>query len=109
TFEIRPLPRSARQASARLRAEAFGGPTPLPSALEREWPPPGHSPWGTYDGDTLAARAFRRAETTWFGGVEIPTNGLSGVVVAPEYRGLGLLEPLIGQVLEDGRAAGDAI
>ncbi len=106
SFQIRPLSRADRPASSTLGAEAFGT---VPAPPEAEWPPAGHSPWGTFDGATLAARAFRRAYTSWFGGASVPTNGLAGVTVAAEYRGRGLLGPLIGQVLADGRAAGDVI
>lgn len=109
SFQIRPLSRSDRLASARLGAEAFGGPSPLRPPPEGEWPPAGHSTWGTFDGDTLTAQAFRRAYCSWFGGVQVPTNGLAGVTVAAEYRGRGLLGPLIEQVLADGRAEGDVI
>src|SRR5690625_1243889 len=106
SFQIRPLSRADRPASSTLGAEAFGT---VPAPPEAEWPPAGHSPWGTFDGATLAARAFRRAYTSWFGGASVPTNGLAGVTVAAEYRGRGLLGPLIGQVLADGRASGDVI
>src|SRR5690625_1712088 len=106
SFQIRPLSRSDRRASSILGTEAFGT---APSPSGGEWPIAGQSPWRTFDGATLAARAFRRAYASWFGGVEVPTNGLAGVTVAAEYRGRGLLRPLIGQVLADGRASGDEI
>lgn len=74
-----------------------------------DYPGPGMHPWGTFDGDVLAARVVGREYETWWDGAAIPTCGIAGVTVAAEYRGRGLLEPLFTEVLGEARARGEVI
>lgn len=104
-FETRPLCDADAYASDTLRHEAFGASKPQGSPTL----PPGTSWLGTFDGDTLAARLGGRDYESWFGGARIDTAGVSGVTVAPEYRGRGLLTPLFCQGIAEARERGAVI
>lgn len=105
---IKRLQAADHGAAAALGHEAFGVPTEQ-AAARGPWPPPGRTGWGTFVGSTLAAKAERIAYRSHTGGVTVATCGLAGVTVAAEFRGTGLLGPLIGRVLAEGRARGDII
>ncbi|MGC0250653.1 GNAT family N-acetyltransferase [Pseudactinotalea sp. Z1748] len=110
-FQIRRLGAADKTEAITLGREAFGFPVGPRhgDAQRRPWPPPGTTEWGTFDGATLAAKAARRAYRSHFGGALVPTCGLAGVTVAAEYRGRGLLSPLLAQVLEHAHGEGDVI
>ncbi len=113
SFEIRQLTEADVPASSTLGGEAFGvSPTPPPAPSDEKskpWPPPGTTHWGAFDGDVLAARANRNGYQSHFGGVTIPTCGLGGVTVAAEYRGQGILTPLMKALLDDARERGEVL
>lgn len=92
----------------RLGSESFGNPpTPdedLPSSTRegREW-------FGAFDGDLLVAQAINREFHSWFGGAAIPTAGIAFVGVAAEYRGRGILRPLLDATLTSAVERGSVV
>lgn len=105
-FEIRPLSDADARASATLRHEAFGATRPQGTqTLEA----PGTHWLGTFDDGTLAARMVSRDYESWFGGARVPTAGIGGVTIAPEYRRRGLLGPMFAQGLAEARERGAVI
>lgn len=109
TFDIRELTDADRAASTALSNEAFGFPTTPPPADAPARPTPGQRSWGAFDGEILAARTSRREYDSYFGGAVLPTCGIAGLTVAAEYRGRGLLTPLLGHALAYAREHGDVI
>ncbi|MEO6605946.1 MAG: GNAT family N-acetyltransferase [Aeromicrobium sp.] len=96
-LQIRQLTDDDMGQAVRLGAESFGGPLDLddlPSATRegRQW-------FGAFDGDRLAAQAINREFESWFGGVAVPTSGIAFVGVTAEYRGRGIVRPLLDAVL----------
>ena len=55
------------------------------------------------------AKLADREYESWFGGVEVPTSGIAGVTVALEYRGRGVLSPLMAAALTGARERGALI
>ncbi|GAB3698807.1 GNAT family N-acetyltransferase [Mariniluteicoccus flavus] len=106
-METRTLVPDDAEASRILRHEAFG--TPRKREEKAFLATRGQHWLGTFDGDRLVARFAERDYRSWFGGVEVPTSGLGGVTIAAEYRGAGLLEPLMRQGLEHGLERGAVI
>ena len=70
---------------------------------------PGRNYWGCFDGDRLVAKLADREYHSWFGGAEVATSGIAGVTVALEYRGRGVLSPLMGAALAGARERGAVI
>jgi predicted acetyltransferase len=99
--ETRPLTREDFDQSLALGSEAFGA---LPPGTDppraEDFPRPGSHYLGTFDDGRLVARVTGRDFHSWFGGAEVPTVGLAGVVVTPERRGEGLLAPLMREILD---------
>ncbi len=65
--------------------------------------------WGMFDGETLAAKANDRSYESLIGGRRVPTAGVAGVAVAPEYRGTGLARRLMSHLLAEARERGAVI
>jgi len=86
-----------------LSAEAFGAPPAGETPPPPEWPRPGRSAWGTFDGDQLVAQVVSREFHSWWRGREVATNGIASVSVRAEHRGAGLLARLFTEVLAEGR------
>jgi predicted acetyltransferase len=61
---------------------------------------------GVVDGDELVAAARIWPFEQWWGGRRVPTGGVAGVVVAPEYRGKGVGSLLMRGVLDRCAAKG---
>jgi predicted acetyltransferase len=93
-----------------LGGEAFGvRPPGVPAPEPGGFPGAGRHHWGTFDGDECVAQVVGREYHSWFGGVEVPTNGIAAVTVVAERRGQGLLDDLFRAVLADGRDRGEVI
>ncbi len=107
-LDIRQLTDSDMKQAMRLGSESFGNPpTPdadLPSSTRegREW-------FGAFDGDLLVAQAINREFHSWFGGVAIPTAGVAFVGVTAEYRGRGILRPLLNALLTSAVQRGSVV
>lgn len=103
---IRLLGPDDADASSRMSAEAFGAPPAGTAAFtlgEGLWR------WGIFDGDTLAAKANDRADESMIGGRPVPTAGVAGVAVAPEYRGHGYARRVMLHLLRRARQRGAVI
>jgi len=105
-FTIRPLDEDDAPASVAMSAEAFGNRRGETSSFTLG---PGLWRWGLFDGDVLAAKANDRAYESWFGGRRVPTAGVAGVAVAPEYRSAGLARRLMTHLLHTARDRGAVI
>ncbi len=103
---IRELGPDDAGASLRMSAEAFGMPRGDTSAFSLG---AGLWRWGIFDGDTLAAKANDRAYDSLIGGRRVPTAGVAGVVVAPEYRSTGLARRVMTHLLAAARERGAAL
>ncbi|GAA3528608.1 hypothetical protein GCM10022234_27350 [Aeromicrobium panaciterrae] len=107
-LEIRQLTDADMKQAMRLGAESFGNPpTPdedLPSSTRegREW-------FGAFDGGLLVAQAINREFHSWFGGVAIATAGVAFVGVTAEYRGRGILRPLLDALLASALDRGSVV
>lgn len=104
--DIRLLGPDDADASSRMSAEAFGTPpaaTPAFTLGEGLWR------WGLFDGNTVAAKANDRAYDSMIGGRPVPTAGVAGVAVAPEYRGAGLARRVMRHLLETARQRGAVV
>jgi predicted acetyltransferase len=89
-----------------MSAEAFGSPpggTPAFTLGEGLWR------WGMFDADVLAAKANDRAYQSMIGGRPVPTAGVAGVAVAPEYRGRGLARQMMRHLLTGARDRGAVV
>ena len=102
---IRLLGPDDAEAIGRMSTDAFG----VPAGGSPPLPIPGQSRWGLFDRDTLAAKANDRAYESMIGGRPVPTAGVAGVVVAPEYRGRGLARRLMRHLLLGARERGAVI
>jgi predicted acetyltransferase len=106
----RPLTVDDFEQAVRLALEAFGDLHPgTPAPSPADWPGAGRHHWGTFDGGELVARIVGREYHSWFGGVEVPTNGIAAVTVVAEHRGTGLLDNLMRAILAEGRDRGEVI
>lgn len=104
-MEIRRLTEDDREALVAVRLPAFGSSTLGGDRVVH----PAYERWGLFVDGTLAATAARKPYASWFGGREVPTLGVGGVAIAPEFRGRGLLRPLMERLHEDAREKGDVI
>jgi predicted acetyltransferase len=93
-------------ASTAMSAEAFGNPR---SDISSFTVGPGLWRWGMFDGEVLAAKANDRSYESWFGGRRVPTAGVAGVAVAPEYRSTGLGRRVMTHLLHAARDRGAVI
>jgi predicted acetyltransferase len=105
-YAIRLLGPADADASTRMSTDAFGAaPAGTPSFTLGE----GLWRWGLFDVDTLAAKANDRAYQSMIGGRAVPTSGVAGGAVAPEYRGRGLARAVMLHLLRAARDRGAAI
>jgi predicted acetyltransferase len=95
SFDIRTRSFGLAPASARSEWEARAR-----SAIEQ------HRSVGAYDGERLVGRAMIWPFRQWWGGRVMPMAGVAGVVVSPEYRGLGVGTALMQGTLERARELG---
>ena len=107
-LDVRPLAAEDAEAARQLSFEAFGVP-PTPPTEPARIDQPGRSSFGAFRDGELAAKAVDRAYDSYFGGVAVPTAGIAGVTVAAEYRGHGMLAPLLGALLRAARARGAVV
>lgn len=105
-FQIAEMSTADAAASAQMSAEAFGGP---PQAAEQVTFDAGTTRWGLYQGATLAAKTVARQYESWFGGRLVPTAGVAGVAVAPEFRGTGAARRIMTHTLHRAHESGAAI
>ena len=106
----RPLTVDDFEQAVRLAEEAFGvRPPGMAAPAAGEFPGVGRHHWGTFDGEELVARIVGREYHSWFGGAEVPTNGIAAVTVVAERRGQGLLDDVFRAVLAEGRDRGEVI
>ncbi|WP_286929096.1 MULTISPECIES: GNAT family N-acetyltransferase [Aeromicrobium] len=104
-MEIRRLTEDDRDALVAVRLPAFGTSTLGGDRVEH----PAYERWGLFVDGRLAATTTRKPYASWFGGREVPTCGVGGVAIAPEFRGRGLLRPLMERLHDDARSQGDVI
>ncbi|MET1132745.1 MAG: GNAT family N-acetyltransferase [Aeromicrobium sp.] len=104
-MEIRRLTEDDREALVAVRVPAFGSPRLPADRVEH----PAYERWGLFVDGQLAATASRKPYGSWFGGREVPTCGVGGVAIAPEFRGRGLLRPLMERLHDEARSQGDVI
>ncbi|MTB89241.1 GNAT family N-acetyltransferase [Aeromicrobium senzhongii] len=104
-MEIRRLTEDDRDALVAVRLPAFGTTTLGGDRVEH----PAFERWGLFLDEQLVATATRKPYASWFRGREVPTCGVGGVAIAPEFRGRGLLRPLMERLHDDARAQGDVI
>lgn len=104
-MQIRRLTEKDREALIAVRLPAFGSSELGGGRVEH----PVYDRWGLFVDGVLAATATRKPYASWFGGREVSTCGVGGVAIAPEYRGRGLLRPLIDHLHDEARAQGDVI
>lgn len=64
---------------------------------------------GVFDGDRLVGQAKIRPFEQYWGGRSVPMAGVAGVVVSPEYRGVGVASLLMRALAHRGVELGDAI
>jgi predicted acetyltransferase len=104
--DIRQLGPDDADASSGMSADAFGAvSTGRPSFTLGE----GLWRWGLFDQDVLAAKANDRAYHSVIGGRQVPTAGVAGVAVAPEYRGRGLGRTIMQHLLTCARQRGAVV
>lgn len=89
-----------------MSAHAFGMP---PAELSAFTLGPEVRRWGLFDGTVLAAKANERTYDSMIGGRPVPTAGVAGVAVAPEYRGTGLARQLMTHLLSTARDRGAVV
>jgi len=109
TLSVRALTSAEAESSGRLGWEAFGVPSGNGQPSAPPLPGPGMRPWGVFEQGQLVAKAVDREYDSWFGGAAVPTCGVSGVTVAAEHRGRGMLRPLLTTLLDGARKRGAAI
>ena len=105
-MELRLLTQADAQASMTMSGHAFGMPPADVSAFTLG---PEVRRWGLLDGATLAAKANERSYESMIGGRPVPTAGVAGVAVAPEYRGTGLARRMMTHLLSAARDRGAVI
>jgi predicted acetyltransferase len=103
---LRLLTEADAASSTLISQHAFGLPTDGRPAFTIG---PEMRRWGIFDGETLVAKANDRAYDSWIGGCRVPTAGVAGVVVAPEYRGAGLARQVMTHLLHAARDRGAVI
>lgn len=103
---LRELTADDADVSMLANRDAFGGPLPDRSVLKFG---NGFRRWGIFEGSTLAAKAVEREYTSMIGGREVSTSGAAGVLVAPEYRGMGLAREVMTHLLAQARERGAVI
>ncbi|HEX6870440.1 MAG TPA: GNAT family N-acetyltransferase, partial [Micromonosporaceae bacterium] len=108
-FAVRLLTPADQSAAWTLGSVAFGyhdQPMPESWAADR----PGRRTWGAFDETgRLVAKALDREHSHWFGGRVVPAAGVAGVVVAPEWRGSGLVRLVLTRLLAEARERGAVI
>ena len=106
SVDLRLLTDVDADSSTLMSHHAFGVPTGgrVPFTLG-----PGVRRWGLFDGTTLAAKANDRQYDSMIGGRRVPTAGVAGVAVAPEYRGAGLARQVMTHLLSEARGRGAVI
>jgi predicted acetyltransferase len=104
--DLRLLTDADADSSTLMSHHAFGVPTDGQVAFTLG---PGVRRWGLFDGTTLAAKANDRNYDSMIGGRRVPTAGVAGVAVAPEYRGAGLARRLMTHLLSQARERGAVI
>jgi predicted acetyltransferase len=104
--DLRLLTEADAQASTTMSAHAFGMP---PAELSAFTLGPEVRRWGLLDGAVLAAKANERSYDSMIGGRPVPTAGVAGVAVAPEYRGTGLARRMMTHLLSTARDRGAVI
>lgn len=104
-MQIRRLTEDDLEALIAVRLPAFGSKKLGGGGVEH----PAFDRWGLFLDDRLVATAARKPCASWFGGREVPTCGVAGVAIAPEYRGRGLLRPLLERLHEEARSQGEVI
>ncbi|RNI21618.1 GNAT family N-acetyltransferase [Flexivirga caeni] len=105
--QIRELTDADRETNHRLGAEAFGYPQDQqPATL----PPQGGRVFGALvEGVPVAKIRLHDYDVHLPGGRRIAACGIAGVAVQPEWRGSGLLTPLLRTGLRDAQEAGRPI
>ncbi|WP_436796097.1 GNAT family N-acetyltransferase [Actinospongicola halichondriae] len=89
-----------------LGRQAFGATAEFDADL------PGVSPEravAAYRGDALAGTVVTIGFTAHWGGAPIPCGGVSGVIVRPEDRGLGLAKAMLAETFDRMRSRGEVI
>lgn len=104
--DLRLLTEADAQASTTMSAHAFGMP---PAELSAFTLGPEVRRWGLFDGAVLAAKANERTYDSMIGGRPVPTAGVAGVAVAPEYRGTGLARKVMTHLLSTARDRGAVV
>lgn len=107
TLDIRPVTENDHDQLKALLVEAFGS-----TNSDENWEGltrPGQSRWGAVVDGRLVATINHREFTSWFRGVEVPTAGITGVSIATEFRGQGLLGPLLDELVRHARSRGEHI
>ena len=104
-MEIRELTPDDALTSSAMSRDAFGGSLDVSAFVLG----PGIRRWGLFDGNTLAAKANDRAYVSLIGGRPVPTAGVGGVAVAPEYHGRGLARTVMTHLLHQARERGAVI
>ncbi|SDP31882.1 Predicted acetyltransferase [Nakamurella panacisegetis] len=105
-MELRLLTEADEASSTLMSHHAFGSPTGGQVAFTIG---PHIRRWGLFDGKVLAAKANDRSYDSWIGGRRVPTAGVAGVAVAPEYRGGGLARRVMTHLLDQARQRGAVI
>ena len=105
-MDLRLLSESDAPASGLMSAHAFGMPVADVSTFTLG---PEVRRWGLFDGDVMAAKANERSYDSIIGGRPVPTAGVAGVAVAPEYRGTGLARQVMTHLLTTARDRGAVI
>lgn len=104
--DIRQLTATDAERSTLISDHAFG----LPSAGAAAFTiGPELQRWGIFDGPTLVAKANDRSYNSWIGGRRVPTAGVAGVAVVPEYRGAGLARQVMTHLMHQARDRGAVI
>lgn len=65
-----------------------------------------HEHYGLFDGESLMAQTLDVHFETMIGGIALPTAGIGGVTVAPEYRGRGAARTVMTDTLAAARERG---
>ena len=105
-MDLRLLTEADEASSTVMSHHAFGAPTGGSAAFTMG---PHIRRWGIFDSKVLAAKANERTYDSWIGGRRVPTAGVAGVAVAPEYRGRGLAREVMTHLLFQARERGAVI
>ncbi len=105
-YTIENLRDGDQERAHQIAAQSFGGNRPFdPSALL----PSLDRTIAAYDGQALAGRLKIVDSAQWFGGRSVSMGGVSGVIVAPEYRRRGIAQQLLDASLQRMHEMGTAI